>query len=384
MRLSKLSIIFVLCIIIISCTSEPKLIPKLKYKPYLPKKIIYKLEHSKPVNRLNLFSSDGYPKNIIFMIGDGMSLGNIFASNIANRGNLYLNQFKNIGFISTHSFNYHITDSAAAATAFASGVKTLNGAIGVDRTRKKLETLVDIALKKGKSIGIIATSSIAHATPAAFYAHQPSRRMYKKIAKDLLAEDIDFIAGGGKKYFSSEYLDQFIKKGYQVVTQNISQVNPESKKHLILLAENGFKTVTEGRGDLFQKLILLGINSLNSNPNGFFLVIEGSQIDWGGHQQDIQYMVTELLDFDQGVGKALAFASRQKDTLLLVTADHDTAGFTTTSANVLIGGIEGQFVNNIHTPIWVPVFSFGPKSNRFTGFYDNTDIFFKLKEIMNY
>ncbi len=332
-----------------------------------------------------VFSSDSTQevKNIIFLIGDGMGLTQIYAGMTANMGKLNLENMPVIGMIKTYSSDAYITDSAAGATAFSAGEKTYNGAIGVDKEGNPVETILEIAEEQGKATGLISTSSITHATPASFIAHQPKRSMEEEIAADFLKTDIDVFIGGGKQFFTSrgdgqDLTQQLKEKGYNVAFSMEDAAKVTDGKLAALTADNANPKFSEGRGDMLPNATEKAIELLSQNEEGFFLMVEGSQIDWGGHANDIQYVVDEMLDFDRTIAKALEFAAKDKHTLVVVTADHETGGLTLNGGNIDDGEVEAAFTTGGHTSVAVPVFAFGPKATAFQGFYENTAIFQKF------
>jgi alkaline phosphatase len=327
------------------------------------------------------------PKNVILLIGDGMGVSHLFAALTANKGELYVRNFRNIGFSTTHSANKYVTDSGAAGTALAAGTKTYNGAIGVDADTVAIENIREKAEKKGLSTGVVSTSAVTHATPAAFVAHVSGRSSYEDIAADYLKTNIDVFIGGGYKHFASrkdsvDLIPELAKRGYQVITETEGLNEVGSNKIAALLAPEHMPKILEGRGDMLKTATKTAISALNKNKKGFFLMIEGSQIDWGGHQNNTGYVVTETLDFDQAVGVALAFATKNKETLVIVTADHETGGFAVEGGNYTSGKVIGDFTSTDHTASMVPVMAFGPGAEKFRGFYDNVDIPAKIIQLL--
>ena len=326
------------------------------------------------------------PKNIIFLIGDGMGVSQIFSGLTANKGHLFLDNFKSIGFSKTQSADNYITDSAAGATALSAGVKSYNGAIGVDVNKQPVKTILEVAEDNGLSTGLVSTSAITHATPASYIAHQESRSMYEEIAADFLKTDIDVFIGGGIDHFSKRndgrnLMDELQQKGYQVET-DINEIKKiKSGKLAGLTAPEHNGRVAE-RGDMLSVASETAINILSRNKNGFFLMIEGSQIDWGGHANSTVYVVEEMLDFDKVIGEALKFAAKDKNTLVVVTADHETGGMALTEGSVENGVVKAAFPTDGHTALMVPVFSFGPGAEEFTGIMENTDIHKKMMSLL--
>jgi alkaline phosphatase len=323
-------------------------------------------------------------KNIILLIGDGMGVSHVFAGITANKNNTYFQQFTNIGFSKTASANRYTTDSAAGGTAISSGVKTNNGSIGVDTDNKVVKTILEIAEKNGKSTGMVATSSITHATPASFIAHQPSRKMYEEIANDFLATDIDIFIGGGKDNFDNRkdernLLDSLKKNGYSVI-DNLSDVEKFEGNKLAGLIYTGHPDGIVERGNMLVPATKKAIEFLNKKEKGFFLMIEGSQIDWAAHGNKTFELIGEVTDFDKAIGEALKFAEQDGNTLVIVTADHETGGFAVKSGSSEKGEVKGQFTSKGHTATMVPVFAYGPGADKFRGIYENTDIFHKMLE----
>jgi alkaline phosphatase len=332
-------------------------------------------------------TSNKKPKNVILLIGDGMGISHIYAGITSNLGQMYIQNFKKIGFQTTYSASDFITDSAASGTALASGSKTYNGAIGVNTDTLAVENIREKCEKQGMATGVISTSSITHATPASFVAHQPQRSMYEAIAADFLETNIDVFIGGGYKHFTERkdgknLVDELEKKGYQVETEMKKIAKTKKGKLAGLVSSEHLTTIEDGRGDMLIKATETAINILDNDPDGFFLMVEGSQIDWGGHQHNTSYLVTETHDFDKAVGKALAFAAKDKETLIIVTADHETGGLAINNGNMKTGEVLGEYTTGGHTGVMVPVFAFGPGSDEFTGFYDNTDIPKKIESLL--
>ena len=243
--------------------------------------------------------------------------------------------FTEIGLQQTSSAKQKVTDSAASGTAIASGTKTYNGAMGVDTSRTPHQNIAEITAALGWSTGVVATSTISHATPASFYAHVEQRGMEEKIVSQLLESEIDFFAGGGLAKFvarsdSANLLPLAAEKGFVVDTGQLAQVGSleADKKYGFLRAFGGMPPMTEGRGDFLPNATSLAISHLSQNPEGFFLMVEASQIDWAGHANDLDYMVGEMLDFEKTIAAALDYADKDGNTLVIVTADHETGGFT--------------------------------------------------------
>jgi alkaline phosphatase len=339
-----------------------------------------------PVGKYEYTGKAAKPKNVILMIGDGMGPAQLYAAITANGGDLNINNFKHVGFSTTYCANRFVTGSAASATALATGTKTNYRFIGVDPDTNKLVNIREVSQNMGKATGVVSTSSVTHATPAGFVAHQVDRGMEEAIAVDFVNSGIDVFIGGGYDFFAKRKDGQNLMKelesdGYAIVTETNDLKGIERGKLAALLAPNGAPRVDE-RGDMLETATSTAIKILDKDPDGFFLMVEGSQPDWGGHDNDLNYIIEEVLDFDKAVGIALEYASRNKETLLIVTADHETGGLTIEDGNLQTGMVRGDFTSGGHTGIMVPVFAFGPGAEKFTGFMDNTDIPNRIKELL--
>jgi alkaline phosphatase len=326
-------------------------------------------------------------QKIILLIGDGMGVSQISSLYAFEDEEISFDRFHHIGFIKTSSYNSRITDSAAGATAFTTGIKTFNRAVGVGPDSLPVKNLNEILAEYKWKTGLVATSSITHATPAAFYAHTTSRNMEEEIARQLAYAGLDIFIGGGEAFFDKRrdkfnYLDTLIKNGYQVVTRAgklNSQADPHTKE-AFLLARKGMARWAEGRGSYLRDASLYAINKLDRTGENFMVMIEGSQIDWGGHDMDHQYLVEEMADFDETIESVLDFAEKDGNTLVIVTGDHETGGYAITGDKKEPDFVEGVFSTDYHTADLVPVFAFGPGAEKFQGIYENTEIFHKILE----
>ena len=321
-------------------------------------------------------------KNIILMIGDGMGVAQVYSGYTYNKGSLNLLSFPVSGFSITNSTSY-VTDSGAGGTAIAIGQKTYNGAIGVDSTGKPVRTILEWAEQHGKATGLVSTSAITHATPASFISHQALRSDYELIAADFLQTDIDVFIGGGRNHFmkrkdGNDLTQALRQKGYSVAYTLDEIKAVQSAPVAGLLDTVHLPRWSQGRGDMLPESTREAIRLLSGDRDGFFLMVEGSQIDWGAHANDLPYVVQEMVDFDQAVGVALEFARDNGETLVIVTADHETGGLTLTNGNFQTGEITSLFTTTDHTGVMVPVFAFGPFAATFSGIQQNTDINCKM------
>lgn len=327
-------------------------------------------------------------QNIILMIGDGMGISHIYAGMTANHGSLYLEKCTHTGLQKTYSANRYITDSGASGTAMAAGVKTKNGMIATDTAGKPVRTILEYAETNGLSTGLVATSSITHATPASFIAHQPDRSDYEKIAMDFLDSGIDIFIGGGRDHFarredSLNLLDSLQNRGY-LVTDDISKISESHKKIACFTADLHNPAAARGREDMLSDATKAAIRFLDKHGTGFFLMVEGSQIDWAAHDNDMEGVISETIDFDNAIGIALDFADKDQNTLVIITADHETGGMSIIGGDISSGRVEAAFSTDGHSADMVPVFAYGPGGEKFTGVYENTAIFSKMMEAFGF
>jgi len=317
-------------------------------------------------------------KNVILLIGDGNGLAQISASVLSNGGELTLTQLKSIGFLKTQSSDDFTTDSAAAGTALAIGQKTFNRAIGVDSLGRPAENIMEVLRKKGFSTGLITTDQITGATPAAFYAHQKERDMTAAIANDLVNSKTTLFMGGG----SADFATDFSKTDFTILNA-VADVSQSEKSQVgVFFSEKSVSSVLKGRGTLLAEATKSGLEFLNAKKKPFFLMVEGAQIDSFGHANDVAGIVSEGIDFDRAITEAIRFADRTGNTLVLVTADHETSGFSLPQGNLKEKMIEGDFTTYDHTGIMVPIFAYGPQSDVFSGVYENNEVFHKIMQVL--
>ncbi len=344
------------------------------------------LQDDSQVTSKHDFGADARPKNVIFVIGDGTGINQISALEFYKEGNVFYDEFPIVGLSKVSSTSL-ITDSAAAGTAMACGEKTFNKAIGVDAQGHDLPNLIEYMEEQGGASGLIATSSLTHATPACFYAHHSDRNDHEIIASFLPKSGVDFFAGAGLKYFNNRedkvnLIDSLASNGYTIETSGL-KAYPDAEKVGFLLAEKDMPKILEGRGPFLQKATQMAIEHLSKNDNGFFLMVEGSQIDWGGHDNAFDYMISELIDLDNTLGAILAYAQQDKNTLVVVTGDHATGGLALTADKDDYNKIKPIFSSPGHNADWIPVFAFGPGAESFSGVYENNMLFHKIKALLS-
>ena len=323
-------------------------------------------------------------KNIILLIGDGMGPNQVALAKFATGGVDHRLSFENFpitGIVYNHSADSPYTDSAASATTWATGVKTKNRYLSVDAVKKFLPTIPELLSTKGYKSGLVATSSITHATPAAFYAHINNRYKEKEIAKMLINSDIDIALGGGQEFFDAPSEDSPFMI-YDKTLLDSSLLN--SKEQVIgLFAEDGFDRRLGTPTQLEMTQIALNfLEKKSQNCNGFFLMSEGSQIDWAGHDNNVEYMLVEFADFDATVQAATNFAVANQDTLILVTADHATGGLVLQRPKG--SKISAQWTTGSHDLSPINIYAYGPGAELFSGVMDNTEIFDRILQALDY
>jgi alkaline phosphatase len=329
------------------------------------------------------------PKKVIFLIGDGMGLAQISGAMSSYNGVNAFERFKIIGLSKTSSADNYVTDSGAGATVFSIGKKTFNGAIGVGSDSMAYPSLFEMLKKKDWATGVVATSSITHATPASFYAHIGDRDSEENIAEFLLNQQCDVAIGGGMKFLvdrkdGRNLLKELSAKGFTTIADTINPINEiDAQQLLYTLAWDGMKQMREGRGDFLKKASQLAIHNLSKNKNGYMLMIEGSQIDWGGHANDFEYMKTELRDFNEVINMVLNEAQKDGNTLVVVTADHETGGLSLLENKDNKKEFNYNYATKKHSGIMVPVFAFGPGAEEFAGVYENTEVFTKFCKLLD-
>ncbi|MBP7821500.1 MAG: alkaline phosphatase [Saprospiraceae bacterium] len=332
------------------------------------------------------------PKNVILLIGDGMGMSAISAGIYRSNYKLNFERFPFIGIHKSYSGDNLITDSAAGATAFACGKKTYNSAIGVDLDTMPCKTILEYAEDNGLATGMVVTSTIVHATPAGFIAHRKHRDLYEDIALDFLQDEIDFFIGGGKKYFDRRKDDRNLitelqKKGYDISDysqQDIMDLKPDLNKNFGYFTNDGDPLPASQGRDYELQATKLALDYLSKKSDkGFFLMIEGSQIDWGGHANNADYIVSEVQDYDKSIGAVLDWAEKDGETLVVLTADHETGGFAINPGSSR-DSLVAAFTTTSHTAEMIPVFAFGVGAEQFCGMYENTAIFDKIKALLGF
>ena len=356
------------------------------------------------------------PKNVIYLIGDGMGFGAVSSLLFAEDGQTGFEMSPVIGLNETCSANNYVTDSPAGGTALATGTRTCNGFLGVDPDTVQLTSVLKKAQAMGKKTGIVVNTTLTEATPGAFYAGVPSRSMGFKIAEQFCNSNVDVAVGAGLSAFinrpdSVDLTATLIEKGYNVYLDWKSVLNTQSEKFVGILemsdvhrrnkSSNTTAKAAEGdavclaaklaadAGNLdtarfseptvyLEKASVKAIEQLSKNaPNGFFLMIESAIIDGYGHNNDSEGMIEEMQEFN-GLLKALvAYVNAHPETLLVVTADHETGGTNVGYKSHAVNQPEGlnlTFSTKGHTGTVVPIFAYGAGSEKFQGIFKNKEL----------
>ncbi len=344
-------------------------------------------------------------KNVIVCIGDGMGINMVTLAGMkigGPGGKLHIERLPVTGLVRTHSTDSHVTDSAAGGTALAAGIKTKNGMIGMTPEEKEYFTILEAAQAKGMAAGLVVTCTMSHATPASFGSHVKSRKLEPAIAEQLIANRINVLFGGGRKYFLSkstpgsarkdeiDVIAQAKEAGYTYI-ETASELRSAHDSHVLGLFQlDALKTAgpEPTLAQMTQKAIRLlkrASREATGGRRGFFLMVEGSQIDWECHGNKTNGAIRQTLLFDQAVEAAVDFALKDGHTLVIVTSDHETGGMT------LIGdGDEDKADPQLgvrwstkgHSGAPVGIWAMGPGAVRFTGVQDNTDIPKKIAQLL--
>ena len=317
--------------------------------------------------------------NVIYFIGDGTALPQVYAGMLATRQEMVFPKFPYIGVVDTHSSSNDITDSAAGGTALSSDHKTKNAMVGMNPDTIPVKTLLEVFHEQGKETGLVVTSYITHATPACFYAKVPHRRQYEDIAMQLAeADNINLAIGGGRKHFnqrkdSLNLIERMESELGWKVYDTLDNIDVTCKKYAVLANDDHMPPAAE-RGDFLPRAVKTALKTLDGAENGFFLMVEGSQIDFACHANDSAWMVDELVDFSYAIQIALDYAEEHGNTLVVVTADHETGGLTMPDKQSKYTNVSFCYSTGSHTCLPVMVYAYGPGAEQFTGWMQNTAI----------
>lgn len=317
--------------------------------------------------------------NVIYMIGDGMALPQVYASMLATHNEMAFSKFPYIGVVDTHSASNDITDSSAGGTALASDHKTKNGMVGMNPDTIPVKTVLEALKEQGKETGIVVSCYVTHATPATFYAKVPKRSHYEDIAMQMAETDnVNLIIGGGRKHFnqrkdSINLIERMENELGWKVYDTLADIDVTCKKYAVLANDDHMPKAAE-RGDFLPRAVKTALKTLDGAENGFFLMVEGSQIDFACHAHDSTWMVDEMVDFSYAVQVALNYAEEHGNTLVVVTADHETGGLTMIDKQGKYSNVSFDYSTGSHTCLPVMVYAYGPGAEQFTGWMQNRDL----------
>ena len=372
------------------------------------------LPAGKPLVQKELLLVQEKAKNIILLISDGMSLSQVSSYRLLKGGpneRIAVDRFPISGIVLTHSQDAIVTDSASSATAFSTGKKTNNGALGLDPDNQVLENFTETIDKHGYVSSLISTSEITHATPAAYASHVDLRWKTDEISLQMMDSDVMTILGGGRHFFMTEEMGgkrsdevnllEEINSTHTILTKKAdmdSFDHTNQGKVVGLFADEALRDIETPENHSLEpttsemlNFALKRSDQFNQNGcKGFFVMVEGSQVDWAGHANNLDYLKREMADFDDAVKTALDFAKNNQDTLVIVTADHETGGLLiepATPTNYTSPEVKFSFNTGIgygsHTGVPVPVYAYGPGSENFTGTLDNTDVYYAMVEALD-
>ena len=353
-----------------------------------------------------LASVERKAKNIILLIGDGMSISQVSAYRLAQGGpnsRIAVDRFPYSGIVLTHAENAIVTDSASSATAYSTGRKTNNGALGMDSENNELENLTETLDQYGFVSSLLATSEVTHATPAAFAAHVDLRWKTDEISAQMMESKVATFLGGGRHFFLPEEMDgkrkdarnllEEVSASHTLLTtkDEMNDFNDNKLGKVFgLFADEHLRSVDSpdnhpsepSLSEMLQFAVKRSGQFINNGCKGFFIMGEGSQVDWAGHSNNLEYLKREMQDLDSAVEWAFNYAKENADTLVIVTADHETGGLLIEPASPAdYTGYDVKFSFNTaigrgsHTGVPVPVYAYGPGAENFTGTLDNTDVY---------
>ena len=341
---------------------------------------IERVQIGNAVSPIKLSQKDFFvPKKIILVIGDGVGFNHIKLARLFEGGpkfNTAVDRMPISGIVTNYSFDDLYTDSAASGTAWATGVKTKNRFLGIDSAKQEIKNISEILDDYHYHSGLVATSSVTHASPAAHYAHIDNRYKEEAIATQLTESTIKIALGGGRKFFRIKNTD---KLQFYLDFKKLKSSSDSGKKIIGLFADSG---INRGDGPTQLAMTKVAVKYLESSSGDcgrFFLMTEGSQIDWESHDNRVQPMLDEYQDFNNTINYLLGYASNRNDTLIVVTSDHETGGLNLLKQDqneVII-----SWSTDRHTLAPIGVFAYGPGAEMFSGTFDHVDIFGKIIEL---
>lgn len=329
------------------------------------------------------------PRNVIFIVGDGMGTAQVYTSIVAQGNNSAFLQFPFTGFSRTYSNNKYTTDSGAGGSALMTGHKVDNYHIAKGSDGTEYPSFLIMAKERyGKAAGFVVTSSVLDATPASTYAHVTDRKLYDSISMQMSKCPFEVMIGNDYERFQPANrqdgkapLDTLKARGYQLAFNSLDMMKLRGHKLCALLSGKTCPPAKD-RGRMLTMGTLKALETLGYYDNGFVLMIEGSQIDWACHNNDSAYLSDEMADFEDMLKTVLDYARRDGNTLVIVTADHETGGLSLKDGNIVNGLSRPSWSTGGHTGVMVPVFAYGPGAEQFSGVQQNTDFFNKILNLI--
>ena len=334
--------------------------------------------------------STSKPRNVIFIVGDGMGTAQVYSSIVAQRDNnsAFL-RFPYVGFSRTYSHNRYTTDSGAGGSALMTGHKVDNRHVakGPDGTDYP-SFLITAKRLFGKAAGFVVTSSVLDATPASTYAHVAERKHFDSVSMQMALCPFEVMIGNDAWSFQTPNrkdgkapIDTLMARGYEMAYTTPDMMRLKGHKICALLSGKDAPDATK-RGRMLTLGTLKAIETLSFYDNGFTLMVEGSQLDWACHNNDSAYLAAEMADFEDMLHAVLDFAERDGNTLVIVTADHETGGLTLKSGDIVAGVSSPSWSTGGHTGVMVPVFAYGPGAEQFSVIQQNTDFYQKILDLL--
>lgn len=328
------------------------------------------------------------PKNVIFIVGDGMGTAQVYSSIVAQgEGSAFL-QFPVTGFSRTYSYDKYTTDSGAGGTALMTGHKVENKHIAFGPNREWYSSFLTKAkCKQGRKVGFVVTSSVLDATPASTYAHVSNRKHFDSISNQMAKCGFDVMIGGDKNHFLPANREDGLtpivtmqEAGYQMI-YDVKELDTARGPLLCGLLSEDNPAPAPQRGDMLLRGVKCALRNME-NEKGFVLMIEGSQIDWACHDNDTVCLAAEMADFETVLHYVLDYARRDGNTLVVVTADHETGGLTLFKGDISKRSNQYHFATGNHSGVMVPVFAYGPGAEQFSGIQQNTAIARKIMKLL--
>ncbi len=320
------------------------------------------------------------PRNLIVMIADGAGVAHWTLAR-SSREELAVREFPVAGLVDTRGHDHVVTGSAAGATALSTGTRTFFGAVAVGPDSTRLETVLEVARRQGMGTGLVTTASIADATPAAFAAHAVSRTEQVSIVQQIIGMPVDVVMGGGRRVFEIAGervgIDLWAQAAerYEIVESltELEVVDTDSETALLGVFARGEMPPAAERSPSLATMMSVALDILDNRPEGFFLMVENEGTDTEAHRNaERDVLVAEMLDFDEAVRLALDFHRRVPETLVVVTADHETGGISLAAAENRVDTL--QYATGGHSAAFVPLFAVGPGAERFGGLKENREV----------